>query len=143
VRDALRNLAVAGQATPMRTRTAPAPVAPAGARYRVPLQFNRAVLAQPLSAENSFALASRAAGAGLRLSLLEVVSVRLLTEVEPAERSAWLRSLLARSPLAIRVDGQPVTDVEAQARVIERELEGFVKERGAKLLELGIVEPAA
>jgi hypothetical protein len=97
------------------------------------------MLSQRLSAENPIILASPAAGTGLVLPQLEAVSLRLLTEVAPAQRPGWIRAFVARQPLRLRVGDRVIEDAEEKARVLSEQMEQFRIQRLPKLIELGIV----
>ncbi len=111
-----------------------------GSRYRIPSAFNRAVLTEPLSKDHRVVLASRVAGTGVGLSMLEAVLLRALTEAERDDRAAWIRAFVAANPLRIGDHGTTLSTKADLARVVERELEPFCATRLVKLIELGIVE---
>jgi SAM-dependent methyltransferase len=146
--DALQNLTLGGQVSPMRARR-PAPLPSGGARgrrHRVPLAHNRAVLEQELSREHPLVLAAPATGNGVPLSMLEAVCVRLLTEVDEGDverRAAWLHALVARAPLRFVSGAERSNDPAALVAAISRELDRFCEVRLAKLVELGVIEPVA
>ncbi|MFO0613011.1 MAG: class I SAM-dependent methyltransferase [Polyangiaceae bacterium] len=146
IRGALKKLVIGGLAWPMLRSSPPeakaeAPPADPEARirHRVPLAYNRAILAQPLSSAYPYAVASEAAGTGIALTLFEVLSIRLLTETPPALRPAFLRSLLANAKLRVRFEDRMVADVEEQATLFEKDFASFEEKALPKLLELGIV----
>lgn len=158
VRAAVKKLLIGSQAWPM-ARGAAARVAPStdgpgtdpthdaprdapsmGIPYRVPLAFNRAVLAQPLSRDTPFVMASPVSGSGLALSMRDALSIRLLTEVDAADRAGWLRRRFTAAKLEVRVGDVTVTDPDVQARIVESEFDAFQGSALAKLVELGVVE---
>jgi SAM-dependent methyltransferase len=140
IRESLLLLLVAGQVIPM-ARPAPPEPAPASALYRLPLAYNRMMLGQRLSAENPILLASAAAGTAMVLPQLDAISLRLLTEVAPEQRPAWIQALVARQPLRLRVGDRWIEEADEKARIISDQLEQFRARRLPKLLDLGIVEP--
>lgn len=141
VRAAVKKLLIGSQAWPMARGAAPSDsAAPSGGiPYRVPLAFNRAILAQPLSRDIPFVMASPVSGSGLALSMRDALSIRLLTEVDAADRAAWLRRRFAAAKLEVRVRDVTVTDPDVQARLVESEFDAFQGSALAKLLELGVV----
>jgi SAM-dependent methyltransferase len=112
-----------------------------GSRYRVASAFNRAILTQPLSNRAAVVLASPVAGTGVGLSMIQAVMLRALTEARSDERTAWIRSLVDRSPLRAWDHGSPLDSKEDVARVIGQRLESFCTTWLPKLVELGVVEP--
>jgi hypothetical protein len=140
IRESLMLLVLGGQVIPMARPAVPAP-APAAALYHLPLAYNRMMLGQRLSADNPILLASPAAGTAIVLPQLEAISLRLLTEVPPEQRSAWIRALVARQPLRLRVGDRWIEDADEKARVIADQLEHFRARRLPKLLDLEIVAP--
>jgi hypothetical protein len=118
-----------------RSRT----VTPAG-RFRVPSAYNRMVLQQRLSSENLMVLASTVAGTGFMISTLEAVALHLLTEVPPDGRHAWVRDLVARRALTLKVRDRTV-EGEEQVQIILDGVEQFHRDRLSKFVELGILEP--
>jgi SAM-dependent methyltransferase len=143
LREAILLLLLGGQVIPM-ARSAPAKPAPGDGLglYRVPLAYNRMMLGQRLSAENPIILASPAAGTAMVLSQLEAIALRLLTEVAPGARPAWIRALVTRQPLRLRVGDRWLDDADEKVRVLGDQLTQLHAQRLPKLLELGIVEPA-
>jgi SAM-dependent methyltransferase len=131
VADALQNLAVGGQAVPLRPAAARA-----AKRYVIPLAHNRAALARALGSEAPLVLASPAAGTGVSLSLLDAVCLHLLAGVEPAKRKAAVRALAAKRPLPAPGAG------EDQVAAVLRELDTFSGRLAPKLVQLGILAGA-
>jgi hypothetical protein len=143
VREGILHLVLGGQVFPMAGSTSP--VAPAEAEagmYTIPLAYNRMMLSQRLSPENPIILASPAAGTGLVIPQLEAISLRLLTEVDPAERPAWIRAFVARQPLKLRTLDRVIEDAEEKVRILEEQLTQLCVHRLPKLLELGVVARA-
>ena len=85
-------------------------------------------------------LASPVAGTGVTLSMLHATCVRLLTDVEPEDRPAWIRAFVAEQPLKLFDGDRAVTDKEEQARVLEQQLADVSTRRVPELLQLGILE---
>ncbi len=142
VREAILHLVLGGQVFPMQGSTPPASPAEAEVEegiYRIPLAYNRMMLSQRLSPENPIILASPAAGTGLVIPQLEAISLRLLTEVEPAERLAWIRAFVARQPLKLRTLDRAIEAAEEKVQILEEQLAQFRVHRLPKLLELGVV----
>lgn len=112
-----------------------------GSRYRVASAFNRAILSQPLSNRAAVVLASPVAGTGVRLSMIQAVMLRALSEGRPDERTAWIRLFVDRSPLRAWDHGSPLDTKEDVTRLIGQRLESFCTTWLPKLVELGVVEP--
>ena len=148
LREAILLLLVGGQVIPMaRSSSAPGRPGTPGdglGLERVPLAYNGMMLGQRLSPENPIILASPEAGTAMILSQLEAISLRLLTEVVPAARPAWIRALVARQPLRLRVGDRWIADDDADTKVhvLSEQLAHFCANRLPKLQELGIVEPS-
>jgi SAM-dependent methyltransferase len=139
VRDALVHVLLGEQVAPLRPGTPP--LGPGGpARLRVPSAYNRMILAQLLGGEGTVVLASPAAGTGVVVSTVGAVAIRVLTEVEPADRAAWIRAFVAQTPLRLRVGDRDVVDAEEKARVLEQEVATFQEGKTAKLVQLGVLE---
>jgi SAM-dependent methyltransferase len=142
IRDALLQSLFGDHVAPMRPGTPP--LGPAGpGRLRVCSAYNRMVLEQLLGGDGNVVLASPAVGTGIVVSTLGAVSLRLLTEVEPADRPAWIRAFIARTPLKLRVGERSVEDDAEKARIVERELVTFEESRVPKLVQLGVLEREA
>jgi SAM-dependent methyltransferase len=142
IRESILLLLLGGQVTPMARSTRPSP-APAADLYRLPLAYNRLMLGQRLSPDSPILLASPAAGTAMVLPQLEAISLRLLTEVAPAQRPAWIRALVAKQPLRLRVGDRWIEDADEKARVIADQLDHYRAQRLPKLVELEIAEPTA
>ncbi len=138
IRASILHLLLGGLVVPM-ARSAGAVHAARGARLRVPLDYNRMIITQRLADRNPTILASPLAGTGFIVPMLEALGIRVLTEVEPAARAAWIRAFVARQPLRLQVAGQAVEGAEAQARIIEEEIAQLSLTRVPKLLSLGVL----
>lgn len=139
VRGAVLRLIISGQLAPMLRSTRASPPPPSGL-FRVPSTYNRLILQRRLSPEAPFALASPVAGTAIVLSMLQVVALRLLTEVEPQGRPAWIRALLERQPFRIRM-GDRTADGEVTEGAILDEVERMRRDQVGKLIELSILDP--
>ncbi len=145
IRDALMRLALGDQVSPMAARTRPAPDPAAGSearRYRVPSPYNRMVMEQRLANNSPFVLASPIAGTGIVAPMLQGVAIRLLTEVEPGARQAWLSAFVDRTPLRLFDGDRAITDKGEQRRLISQEVDRFCRERLPELIRLGVLEEA-
>jgi SAM-dependent methyltransferase len=140
LRAALVRLIVAEQVVPMRAPTR-AIVASGDDLFCVPSVYNQAMLRR-LSAENPIVMASTVAGTAFPISALEGLAIRLLTEVASPDREQWVRDLVGRSVLRIRIGDRVIEDQADQVRAILETLEQLCTRRLAKLLELGILAPA-
>jgi SAM-dependent methyltransferase len=129
IQDAVLRLLLGEQAAPMRAN------APA-----VPRAYNTAILEQPLSPTHPAVLSSPVAGTGVALSQLEAVSLRVLTQVLPADRDRWLLALVAAQPLRLLQGERLVEDPRQKVRILATEVDRFRRERLAKAVELGLVD---
>ena len=141
LREALLYLLLADHAFPMREPSRPSGPADAGIHHFT-LPYNRMVVKQRLTTKTPTVLAVPAAGAGLPITMIEAVCLRMVTEIPEKERPAWIRSFVARQPLKLFVHDKPVETAEDQARVLSAELSQFCERRLPKLRELGILEKA-
>jgi SAM-dependent methyltransferase len=140
IAQCLQNLCLGGQIVPMRPL--PAPSSPAG-RPRLAPAFNRRVLDQGIAGEGPLSLASPATGTGLSISLLEAIFLRLLTEVEPEGRAAWIRSFAETRAFPIVSGTRRIEDAEELVRIAPREVDELRVRMGPKLCQLGILEMSA
>ncbi|MBS2020242.1 MAG: class I SAM-dependent methyltransferase [Deltaproteobacteria bacterium] len=113
--------------------------APANAMYRVPSVYNQMMLRR-LSSDTPLLMISTVAGTAFPISTLDALALRVLTEVLPADRPRWIRDLVGRSVIRLRVGDQVLDDPDAQARAIDEAVDRLVRHRLAKLLELGVLE---
>ncbi len=134
-RNALLRLIIGAQVAPVLGPTRSAPQK--AGLFRLPSAYNRAVLQRRLSveapADAPFVLASKVAGTGIVLSHVQVLVLRLLTEVPPADRPGWIRAMAEQTPITPRV--------APTERALLRELDRMEREQLSKLVELGILEP--
>jgi hypothetical protein len=143
LRDALLRLALGDQISPMATpaRSPPGPGKEYEARsYRLPMSYNRMVMQQRLANQSPLVLASPVAGTGIVVSMLQGVAIRLLTEVDPAGRNAWLAAFVERTPLRLFDGARAITDKKEQQLVMSQEIARFCHERLPDLIRLGVVE---
>jgi SAM-dependent methyltransferase len=136
--EALMNVALGGEVVPMGegARAAEAP----SERYRAPVAFNRAVLADE-SMQRPRVLASPVTGNGLAVTVLDVLLLQLLTSVEPARQAAWIRAFAHRTKAPLAVGTKTVSDPTEMVRAVGRELEAYRERSVPKMVELGILEP--
>lgn len=140
LRGAIVKLILADAVIPVRAPT-PAVLATGDAVYRVPSVYNQMMLRR-LSSDTPLVLVSTVAGNAFPISTLDGLAIRVLTEVAPDEREQWIRDLVGRSVIRLRVGDQVLEDREAQRRAIGDAVERLVTHRLAKLLELGVLERA-
>lgn len=110
------------------------------ARYDVPLPHNQAMLRR-LASGAPLVLASPRAGAGFPISALEALALRAVTEVEAAEREAWVESLVTRNVLRLRVGDRAIEGPEEQRAAIQEAIATLTSKKLAKMLELAILAP--
>lgn len=139
VHAALTRLVVGAHAAPMQVTTrAKVQDAP---MYELPLPYNRMILQQPVSSDLPIVLASTVAGTGISIPALMAISIRLLTEVQPSQRSAWIRKVFGRTEVKMQLAGRTIESAAERCQTVEEELESFRRERLAKLVELGVLSP--
>jgi SAM-dependent methyltransferase len=102
--------------------------------------YNRMILGQPLSVQDPIVLASPVAGTGVVVPALQAVSLRLITQVDPAERAAWIRAFVTRQRLRLTVRDRAIESEDEQAQVLAEEMEKLRVDRLPKLVELGVVD---
>ncbi|CAN5849355.1 methyltransferase regulatory domain-containing protein [soil metagenome] len=142
VRAALLRLLLADHVAPVHGVTL-AVATTADEPHTVPSAFNRMILQRRLSSEIPIVLASAVAGTGVPLTALEAVAIRLVTEVPPAERRAWVHAHFGREELRMTIRDRAIESEEEQSAVVFEGLARFERERLAKLVELGLLEPSA
>ena len=140
VRAALVQLIVAEHVVPMQSVTkTPTPRAADGV-FSLPSVYNQMMLRR-LSGDTPIVMASPVAGTGFPVSALEGLALRMLTEVEPSKRDAWLTDLVGRSVLRIRIGDRVLEDRAEQRSAINAAFEQLCEQRLAKLVELGVLLP--
>jgi SAM-dependent methyltransferase len=134
----LQNLVLGGQVVPMRADPARGAEGP----LRVRLPYNEVALDEALDGEGPLVLASPVTGAGVHVSLLEALGIRLLTQVAPADHAAWLRGYARRKGTPLGVGDREIKSADELVSVMTRELD---KARAAvpKLVALGVLDGPA
>jgi SAM-dependent methyltransferase len=143
--DCLLNLTLGGQVVAMRPPPPEGvpPVATSG-RYSVPDAYNRLVLAEILAEEGPLVLASPVTRAGVHVSLLDALAIRLVTTpgLEPTNYGDVTRAYATTRPMPIAYGDRKIKDADELARIMAREIERFSSGTLAKLVELGVLAPA-
>ena len=115
---------------------------PAGTdAYAVPSAYNRMVLARPFSGDMPIVLASPITGAALRMTALEAACIRLLTEVPPASRAAWIEAQFGAQGLKMSTGDRVIDDPVERKKLVHAGLVTMRTRTAPKLVELGILEP--
>lgn len=141
LRSAMLRLIIAEHAVPMQTETRS--VAASGDDlYSVPSVYNQTMLRRP-SIDAPIVMASTVAGTAFPISALEGLAIRILTEVPSKDRDLWVHDLVERSVLRIRLGDRVLEGRADQRRAILDAVEQLRAHRLAKLVELGILAPAA
>jgi hypothetical protein len=138
LRDGLMRLVIAGQLTPFLRSTRTQSEA-GNAMQGVPVEYNRMILQRRLSPDLPIALCSPVAGTGISITMLQAVAIRLLTEVEPAQRPAWIRALFEAQPFTLKVGDQAENDKVPAVLELLMETERFRVQWVPKLIELGVL----
>jgi SAM-dependent methyltransferase len=134
--DCLQSLSLGGQVVAM----SPAPSREGdGSRFALSLAHNRVVLDEACDEVGPLVLASRATQTGVRISLIEALALKLLSDVPPSEHAVWLEDYATRRTLPLTVGDKKIRDKDELARVVTRELERL-RSAPDKLIELGILE---
>jgi SAM-dependent methyltransferase len=141
VRAALLRLAIAERVLPMRASTR-APAEPLRGPFTIPMAYNRTMLRR-LAGEAPLVLVSALAGTAWSTAALDGLAMRVLVEAEPDAHDAWIRSFVGRSVLRMTDGERVIEDREEQERLVLEKLAGLKVERLSKLVELGILAPAA
>ena len=132
--DCLRNLVLGGQVVPMR----PVPAGRAEGPLRVGVPYNEVALDEALDGDGPLVLASPVTGAGVHVSLLEALGIRLLTRVAPAARADWLRSYAQRKASPLVVGDRTMKDGGELVSVMTREIDRL-RATVPKLVALGVL----
>ncbi|MBX3192332.1 MAG: class I SAM-dependent methyltransferase [Labilithrix sp.] len=141
LRKAIHSMLVADRVVPLRASTRAAP-ATLEARYELPSPYNQLMLRR-LSSETPLVMASSTAGTALPVSALDVLALRALTEAGPAERAGWIRDLVGRSVMRLRVGDRVLDDREEQRAAIASAVTRLGAERLATLVDLGVLRRVA
>lgn len=111
-------------------------------RYRLPLAFNRAVVTQQGKDLAPLVVVSPLAGTGISVTSMQALVLRLLTEIEPPERDAWIERTMGQPGLRVQLAGRSVDSQVERVAMVQRERDEFCRERLGKFVELQILEPA-
>jgi len=144
VGDLLQNLVLGGQVVPMPGYTLEVRRELAeGARVRIPLPYNELVLEEALREEGPLVFASPVTGAGVQISLLEALCIRIVTCEPPAtDLGAAVRAYAASRPMPITYGEKKIKDAEELVKIMAREIERFRAGPLKKLVLLGVLGPA-
>jgi len=146
VGDCLQSLVLGGQVVPMAGAPAPAHVSSGGSSddgkgLRIVLPYNELVLEEALAEEGPLVFASPVLGAGVQVSLLEALCIRLVTDPS-LSREAYpdkVRDYARSRPMPISIGDRKIKDADELVRVMAREIERFRTSSLAKLVELGVL----
>ena len=138
VRAALTRMVVGAHAAPMQKATTRANVQDTP-MFTVPLAYNRMILQQPVASDLPIILASPVAGTGITIPALMAIAIRLLTEVEPSQRKAWVSKVFGRTEVKMQLAGRSIDSAAERCQLVHDELETFQRERLAKFVELGLI----
>ncbi len=137
VRAGLIRLLLGNHAIPFEAPTTTPAALPA--RLRIASEYNRAALNRASS--KGYVLASPITGAGISLPANHAIALRVLTEVAPSNRRAWLADLCGRKAFKLEVKGRAIDNIDEQIAFFEVEIDKFEKSGAlAKLFELGVLE---
>jgi SAM-dependent methyltransferase len=132
----LLNLALGGQVVPMR----PAPEASsAGTKLTMASAYNDRALEQALSSDGPPVLASPVAGTGVQLSLADALALRLLLDVAPTERAAWVEAYATRLTLPFTIGDRVVRDARELVELAAHRVDELSANAIAKMVELGVL----
>ena len=138
VRAALVKAILADAVIPLTAAPSPSDATTADGVYRVPSPYNQMMLRR-LSTDTPLVLTSTIAGMAFPISTLDGLALRVLSEVRPSDRERWIRDLVGRSVIRLRVGDRMLDDPDAQAKAIGEAVDRLVKHRLAKLVELGVL----
>jgi hypothetical protein len=136
--DCLKNLVLGGQVVPMRALSVSSSKGP----WRIRLPYNEAALEDAVFGERPLVLACPATGAGMHLSLLELMALHQLVHSGDDDSGPWLARIATKREFPIAVGERKIKDVHELGRILPRELEKL-RSNVPKLIELGILEPAS
>ncbi len=139
LRTAMVRLVVGDLAMPLRERTRRAD-AKANAAYRVPSVYNQTMVRR-LSSPTPLVFVSELAGQAFPVSSLDVLAVKVLTEAPPDGRDAWIRDLVGKNVLRLRVGERVYEKPDEQAQAIREAVDRLVAHRLSALVELGVLVP--
>jgi len=101
------------------------------------------VLARPFAGDLPIVLASPVTGSVQRVTALEAVAIRLLTEIAPAVRDAWIADHFGARGLKMTAGDREIDDPVARQTMVRDAFLAVRVRLLPKLVELGILEPAA
>lgn len=136
IRAALMKLAVAEHVIPVRTAAACPPVA--GDFLELYADYNKMMLRR-IGTDTPLVMVSPEAGTAYPISALEALAIRALTEVRPEGRSQWIRDLVARNVVRMRVADRTLTSESEQVAAITDAVNSLRADRIPKFVELGIL----
>jgi SAM-dependent methyltransferase len=139
--QSLSLLLAAGQVVPCaRANAAAAPAA--GARFKVPLAFNRVILAESLDVPDHSTLASPLSGAGVAVDVVDRLFLAALATQPPADPVADVWSKFQPRGIGLKRDGKGLVGAEANIAELRRRYDDFRAKILPFLISMGIVEPA-
>lgn len=109
--------------------------------YAVPSAYNRMVLARQYAGDLPIVLASTVTGSVQRVTALEAVAIRLLSEVLPDARDAWIAQHFGAGGLKMSAGAFVIDDPVTRQMVVRDAFVSMQKKLLPKLVELGILEP--
>jgi SAM-dependent methyltransferase len=139
VRAALVKLVVGDAVIPVRALAKASAVSP-DRTYRLASAYNQMMLRR-LSSDTPIVMVSSSAAVALPISSLDGLAIRVLTEAAPEARAQWIRDLVGRSVIRLRVGDRVLETPDEQVEAIVDGLDRFVKLRLAKFVELGVLVP--
>jgi SAM-dependent methyltransferase len=144
VGDCLMNLALGGQVVPMRPAEGAVPGA-TGTHFTLPDPYNRLVLEEALAETGPLVLASPVTRDGVRISLLEALSIQLVTteSLSPSDYPEAVRAYARTRPMPLAFGDRRIKDAEELVRIMSREMERFRAGSLPRLVLLGVLAPRA
>jgi hypothetical protein len=124
----------------MQAPTRAAAAAP-DARYAMPSVYNQMML-RKLASDTPLLMTSERAGTALPLSAVDVLALRVLTEVAPQDRSRFIHDYVARNVVRLRIGGKVLEEQGELRAAIGAAVEQIGRERLSMLVELGVLAPA-
>jgi hypothetical protein len=141
--DCLLNLCLGGQVVPMRPHE-DVVHADDAARLRVASAYNRLVLCEVLAEDGPLVFASEVTRGGLHVSLLDALSIRLVTDADlaPEGYGDAVRAYARTRPMPLALGDRKIKDGDELARIMVREIDRFRASTLPKLQELGVLTRA-
>ncbi len=140
LRAALLRLVITDNAIPMQTSGRPANTTADGS-FTIPSVYNQMMLRR-LSGDTPIVMTSTVAGTAFPISTLDGLALRVLTEVTPPKREAWVRDFVGKNVLRLAVGDRVLEDQAEQRSVILEAVQKLRAHRLAKLVELGVLATA-